>query len=482
MTEPAFQSASMLAQRLRDGDFSARELLEYFLDRVDRFNPALNAIIVDDRERAREAAAAADRALRHGQPLGPLHGVPMTIKESYNVAGLLTTWGDPAWRDNMATEDALAVQRLKRAGAILFGKTNVPLHLADWQSFNDIYGTTHNPWQQGRTPGGSSGGSAAALAAGLTSLDSGSDIGGSIRGPAHYCGLFGHKASYELIPSRGHALSANLTPADISVLGPLARSAQDLHLALKVMAGPDQIQARGYRLQLRPPRPQSAGEFRVAVWHDAGNAPVSADVRQRVDRVAEAFASAGATVSWDARPEFDAQEHHRTYAALLQAAMSGRQSPEEHDKEIAELGALDPDDQSPAAEAIRRRLLTHYRWLQRNEHRTRLRWAWQNFFEEWDILLAPVGATAAFPQDERPFEQRSLQVDGKAQPYWQQLFWAGLASLCYLPSTVVPTGPNAEGLPIGVQIIGPEFGDLTTLSAATLLEQMGFGFQAPDSY
>jgi amidase len=482
MNEPAFQSATMLAQRLRDGDFSARELLEYFLDRVDRFNPALNAIVVDDRERARDAAAAADRALRQGEAVGPLHGVPMTVKESYDVAGLLTTWGDPAWRDNMATEDAVAIQRLKRAGAIIFGKTNVPLHLADWQSFNDIYGTTHNPWRPGRTPGGSSGGSAAALAAGLTGLETGSDIGGSIRNPAHYCGVFGHKPSFELIPTRGHSLSGNLTPADLSVVGPLARSARDLQLAIQIMAGPDQIQARGYSLQLRPPRPRHASEFRVAVWHDADNAPVATEVRQRVDRVAEAFATAGATVNWEARPNFNAAEHHRTYAALLQAAMSGRQSPEDHQSDLAAFSALDPKDNSAAAEAVRRRVLTHYQWLHRNELRTQLRWTWQQFFEEWDILLAPVAATSAFPQDERPFNQRALQVDSRQQPYWQQLFWAGLASLCYLPSTVIPTGPGADGLPIGVQVIGPEYGDLTTLFAAGVLEQMGFTFEAPEGY
>jgi amidase len=250
MDELHYQSATTLARALRDGRLGARELLEHFLVRIDRHNPALNALVWQDREGARARADAADAARARGEPLGPLHGLPMTIKESYNLAGAPSTWGVPELRGNLADEDALAVQRLKAAGANVFGKTNVPLRLADFQSYNDIYGTTENPWCKGRTPGGSSGGSAAALAAGLTGLEIGSDIGGSIRNPAHFCGVFGHKPTWGLLPPRGHALGGALSPTDISVIGPLARSADDLETALRLMAGPDALEAAGLQLDL----------------------------------------------------------------------------------------------------------------------------------------------------------------------------------------------------------------------------------------
>jgi amidase len=480
--EPAFQSALSLAQRIRVREFSALELLDYFLARVDRFNPDINAIVVDDRQRAREAAASADAALRSGYATGALHGVPMTIKESYDVAGLPTTWGFPESSSNIAVADAVAVERLKAAGAVIFGKTNVPIALGDFQSYNDVYGTTNNPWRFDRTPGGSSGGSAAALAAGMTALEAGSDIGGSIRNPAHFCGVFGHKPTWQLIPYRGHSLSNTLTPTDISVVGPLARSAADLECALRVMAGPDVIEARGMALKLALPRQQRPGDFRVAVWHDDAAAPVAAEVRARVDRVAEAFAAEGAVVSWEARPAFAAGDSQRTYNALLQAALSTRQSVEDHERLIAAVMALEPADESAEAAQLRSRLLTFHRWHRLNEERTRLRWAWHSFFSDWDIVLAPVTATAAFLQDQRPPRERNILVDGRKQSYFQQIFWAGLASVACLPATVVPTGLNDEGLPIGVQIIGPEYGDLVTLRAACQLEQIGFSFQPPARY
>jgi amidase len=202
------------------------ELLDHFLARVEKFNPQLNAIIWMDRDRARKRAKAADAALKKGKRFGPLHGVPMTIKESYQVAGSPSTWGAPALKDNISDATAVAAQRMIDAGVTLFGKTNVPLMLADWQSYNAVYGVTRNPWDLDRTPGGSSGGSAAALSAGLTGIDAGSDIGSSIRNPAHYCGVFGHKPTYGLITPRGHALPGAVAPADISVIGPLARSAR----------------------------------------------------------------------------------------------------------------------------------------------------------------------------------------------------------------------------------------------------------------
>ena len=261
MSQIAFESATALVAKIKAREISSRELLQVYFDRVDTHNDEINAVINQVRERAIARAEAADAALARGEDWGPLHGLPMTVKESYNLKGEPTTWGTPDWRDNIATEDALSVQRLEAAGAVVFGKTNVPLMLSDFQSYNEVYGTTNNPWDLGRTPGGSSGGSAAALASGMTGLEIGSDIGGSIRNPAHFCGVFGHKPTWELAPMRGHAGPDMLTPSDISVIGPLARSAYDLETALNAMAGPDELLANGYQtcLLYTSPSPRDRG-------------------------------------------------------------------------------------------------------------------------------------------------------------------------------------------------------------------------------
>ena len=325
MSELAFLSATEIAARIRTRKLGCEEILRHYLDRVDSHNGALNALVVDVREQAIEDARAADRAVAADGELGPLHGVPMTVKESYNLAGTPTTWGNPEWKDNIAPEDAESVKKLRQAGVVIFGKTNVPLMLADFQSYNDIYGTTNNPYDSSRTPGGSSGGSAAALAAGLTGIETGSDIGGSIRNPAHYCGVFGHKPTWSLLWIRGHAPPGDIRgKPDISVIGPLARSAQDLETALVAMAGPDEIMARGYRLDLPSLNGRTLKDLRVAVWADDERVPVSGEVRARVERVADAFRDGGASVDAAARPDFDAARAHETYSVLLQATMAAR--------------------------------------------------------------------------------------------------------------------------------------------------------------
>jgi amidase len=254
MTDIAFAPATRLASLTRRKKISCLELLEHYLARFEKYDPTVNAIVVTDIAGARKRARAADRALAKGQPWGPFHGVPMTIKESFNIAGLPTTWGIPGQEKTPAKRNAAAVERWLAAGAVIFGKTNVPIHLADGQSFNAVYGATRNPWDLTRTPGGSSGGSAAALAAGLTGIETGSDIASSIRNPAHNCGVYGHKPTYGLCPLRGHALGEALSGADISVIGPLARSATDLAPALAALAGPDEIEASGMHFSLPPPR------------------------------------------------------------------------------------------------------------------------------------------------------------------------------------------------------------------------------------
>ena len=480
MTELAFRSASDLAASIKARDISCVELLNLYLDRVDRINADLNAIIVQIRDAAMARAEEADRALAKGEDWGPLHGVPMTTKESYDIAGTPTTWGVPHLKDNIASKDALAVSRLKAAGAVIFGKTNVPLMLSDFQSYNDIYGTTNNPWDLGRTPGGSSGGAAAALAAGLTGLETGSDIGGSIRNPAHFCGVFGHKPTWNLLPPRGHAMPGILTPSDISVIGPLGRSASDVETAVRIMAGPDEITSRGMQLDL-PPLTKRLSELSVAVWRDDDMAPVDASVSARVDAVAQALADAGSDVDFDARP-VDARHAHTVYQCLLQATMSAR-LPEDRYREIERrVAAMDPADDSIGA-AIQRSQVARFRdWTANNEQRTHLRWQWHEFFARFDVVLAPVMATSAFAHDHRPFGERTVVVNGEPVSYFDQVFWAGLASVAYLPATVIPTGPDAAGLPIGVQIIGPEYGDLITMGVARLLEDAGFAFTPAPAY
>lgn len=477
----AFKSATELAEELRERHVSSTELLEYFLARADRYNDSVNAIAVFDRERARERAKEADEALERGELWGPLHGLPMTVKDSYDVAGLPSTHGVPEMKDNVPEADALSIERLKKAGAVIFGKTNVPMRLADFQSYNEIYGTTKNPYDLERTPGGSSGGSAAALAAGLTGFETGSDIGGSIRNPAHFCGVFGHKPTWNLLPPRGHAPPGVLTPSDISVIGPMGRSTTDLRVGIDVMAGPNEIDARGLQLALHT-HGKPVTEWKVAVWATDAMSPVSAAVQERIHGAARMLESLGAHIDDTARPDFSSEEAHATYQSLLQPVMAGRLPDEEFDQLVAEAEALDPDDCSARAMVRRNQTARHRSWLQANETRTHLRWAWHRFFEEWDLVLAPVMPTSAFPHDHRAFGKRTLAVDGDERPYFEQVFWSGLTGVALLPSTVVPTGLDDAGLPIGLQIIGPEYGDLDCLEAAEVLEDEGCRFAPPEGY
>ncbi|WP_089938840.1 amidase [Candidatus Entotheonella palauensis] len=482
MSDIAFKPAVELARMIKDRDIGCLELLEHYLARVEQYNPALNAIIVMDEARARTRAREADQALARGEDWGPLHGVPMTCKESYDVEGLPTTFGIVDYKDNIATSDALAIQRLKAAGAVVFGKTNVPLRLADFQSYNDIYGTTNNPWNIDRIPGGSSGGTAAALAAGLTGFDIGSDIGGSIRNPSHYCGIFGHKPTWGLLPTRGHALPGVLAEPDLAVIGPLGRSAADLEMGVQIMAGPDDMQSHGYQLNLQAPSQASLAGYRVAVWRNDDIAPVNDEVADRVEAVAKAVAQAGGTVDDSARPDFDAKAANEVFQTLLQANMAWRLPDDAYTNLKTKVAQLGADDRSDRAKTMRWQVASYREAMQANESRTHLRWAWHEFFKHYDVMVLPIAATPAFEHDHRPFGQRTLTINGEARPYFQQVFWAGLAICSYLPGTIIPTGPGVEGLPIGVQIIGPAFGDLKTIGFAKLLEQEGFTFTPPPGY
>ncbi|HMN73036.1 MAG TPA: amidase [Rhodoblastus sp.] len=477
----AFASARMLASMVREKKVGAVELLDFFLQRVDRLNPRINAVIVERADEARKEAAACDELTAKGQSRGPLHGVPMTVKESFDLAGTPSTWGLPAQRGNIAKEDALSVARLKKAGAVVFGKTNVPAWLADWQSFNLIYGTTNNPWNVARTPGGSSGGSAAALAAGLTGLELGSDIGASIRNPAHYCGVYGLKPTFDICPRDGHLLPGAYAHGDISAIGPLARSAYDIETALDVIAGPNALDATGMRLDLPRSNKTKLSEFRVAVMSDADTAPVDGAVRGQIEALADWLEKQGARVDRVARP-VDPAEAHETYIMLLRSATSGAPDEAAHAKLLAARDEVAGRDDYYAWH-VRANTMDHREWLGWNNKRMKMAQDWARFFTRFDLLLCPTAATTAFPHMQTGERwERMISVDGKDQPTTTQLFWAGYSNMVFLPSIVAPAGLAADGLPVGVQIVAPAYQDHSAIRFAQLLEDQYRAFTPPPGF
>ncbi len=475
-----FRSAKQLAAAIRAKKIGCLELLDLHLARVEKYDGAINAVVVRDVERARARARALDRARG---TRGPLHGVPMTVKESYDVAGLPTTWGVPAYRERIAEKNALVVDRLLDAGAVIFGKTNVPAYLADWQSFNAIYGTTNNPWDVTRSPGGSSGGSAAALAAGLSALEAGSDIGSSIRNPAHFCGVYGHKPTWGIVPRHGQALPWQQAAVDIDVVGPLARSAEDLALALSVVAGPDPIDAAGWQLTLRPARQKRLRDFKVALVLDSPVSAVDREVQDRLQALADFLGRQKVKVDDRARPAIDMDEAFAVYVRLLRAATSDRQSDADFEKNVGIVRGLAAGDQSYYARQMRGAVLPHRDWLAANETRWRMRHAWAEFFTRYDVLLCPVANVAAIPHDQQGLRhERLMTVNGRRIPVTDQLFWAGYTGAFSLPSTAAPCGFTPGGLPVGVQIVGPQYGDLTCLAFARMLEREFQAFVPPPGF
>ncbi|MGO4333100.1 MULTISPECIES: amidase [unclassified Cupriavidus] len=476
---PVWKAAELLAQ----GHASAQDLVDWCEAAYTASHASINAIVVSDFSAARASARASDRRRAEGRPLGALDGIPFTIKESFDVSGWPTTCGSPAQRHNIAAGDAAVVERLRAAGAVLLGKTNVPLGLRDWQSYNAVYGTTRNPHDPGRTPGGSSGGSAAAVCAGMSFFDIGSDIGSSLRNPAHYCGVFSHKSSHGLIPLRGHGIGRTYGEQDINVAGPLARSARDLELLLQALAGPDGGEALAYRLSLPPCGQAALADFRVAVLPSHPQCEVDAEVSDEIENLGRWLAGQGARVTWNARPDFDAAALWHTYVLMLRATTSVHMDDASFDAALsraAAAAAVAPDDHDYATLQFTGAGIRHRQWLQLQQARAAFAQAWQRFFDDFDVLLCPAAATTAFVLDEsgEPWE-RTLQVNGRALPLTSQLFWAGHSGLCGLPSTVAPIGPGRSGLPVGVQIVAGRFADLTSLRFAQLLEAAGLGFRPP---
>ena len=449
-------SAGEIVKALAARKVSAAELADAAIGRIETRDKALNAVVVRDFDRARQAAKAADAALAKGERK-PLLGLPMTVKESHEVDGLPSTWGSPGFTGWTAKKDAVAVARLKTAGAVILGKTNVPPFLSDWQSNNPVYGRTKNPYDLARSPGGSSGGSAAALAAGMTPLEVGSDIGGSIRVPAAFCGVFGHKPSYGVVPLRGHSPPGlDGGPIALAVVGPLARTAADLDLALGVMAGSEPEEA-GWELQLAAPRHKRIADYRILVLDQHAAVQTSDEIRGPLNAAAERLERLGARVARSSPALPDLASQHGVYMGLLGAAMSRG---------------------LPGSEPI-----NAHEWMNLLDAQTAYRRQWHRFFKDFDVVLAPTFGTVAFPHDDEPDNnKRVLSINGQPTPYFGQLAWPGVALLPNLPATAVPIGQTAGGLPVGIQVIGPYLEDHTTIAFAGLLEREFGGFKKPPGY
>jgi amidase len=482
----SFKSATELSAALAAKKVSALELAQDAIGRIERHDSKINAICVRDFDRGLEAARAADAARARGETR-PLLGIPLTVKESFNVAGLPTTWGFPPQKDFVPPQDALAITRVKDAGGVILGKTNLPAGLADWQSYNEIYGTTNNPYDLGRTPGGSSGGSSAALAAGYGPLSLGSDIGGSLRVPAFHCGVYAHKPTYNLVPPRGH-IPPQVPPIpldrDMAVIGPMARSAADLSLLLDVMAGPDPLDAgKAYTLALPPPRHATLRDFRVLVVDSDPVLPASKEIRDAIEKLAGNLAGSGASIARQSPLLPDFADSSRLYMRMLLSFLGAFFPPEVVAGARVGAAQLAADNKSLAAERLRGITQSHRDWVLDDGARARLRAQWRELFRNFDAVICPIMPTPAYPHDHsEPQEARRIRIDGKDYVYPDQLAWPGIATLPGLPATAIPTGFAPDGLPVGVQIVGPWLEDRTPLKLAELIEREFGGFVPPPMF
>ena len=492
MTKPAipgdkdlvYCSVVELRALLDDRTVSSREILTTLLDRVDERDGETNVVVLTCPDRAMEQARAVDdRRGRETADRRPLAGIPMTVKDSMMVDGMRTTSGAPELADFVADRNADSVGGLIDAGAIVYGKTNLPLYAGDVQSFNELFGTSNNPWDVSRSVGGSSGGSAGALAAGYTPLEVGSDIAGSIRNPAATCGVVGHKSSYGIVSGRGQIPGppGTFTEGDIAVIGPMARTVADCRVALDLMTGPNAWNATAWRLELPPPRHTTLEGLRVAVMADDPYCPVDSEIRDAIVGVAEEMEHGGATVSLTARPEgFDFAKADQTFAQLLGGALAGSWSPAELEQMAERLKAGATLDGGLGVEGA---TVRHRAWLSFNERRLQMRARWLEFFESWDVVLAPISPTVAIPHDHsHPMSDRTIDVAGETRPYTDQMRWMGLFGVVWLPATAVPIGLHSTGLPMGLQVVGPYLEDHTTLAAAEQVESITGGFQRPPGW
>ena len=484
--DPCATATEMLAA-LRAKQVSAVELLDLHVRRIARYNHALNAIVEPDFDRARDEAKAADTRRQRGDD-APMLGLPMTLKESINVRGLRTTAGMEHWKDFRSEHDAPVTTRVKAAGAVVMAKTNVPQMLSDWQSANPVYGRTNNPWDPARTPGGSTGGGAAALAAGLTPLEFGSDIGGSIRVPAAFCGVYGHRPSETAMPRSGQFPMPPMPNAAVvmGVQGPMARAAADLELALDVAAGAEVGEDVGWRLTLPPARRERLADFRVAVLPSFDWMPVDAEIAGALDAVMSRLGRVGCKVQVT-QPEMlgDHREHYALYLTLLAAITSARLPADQRAARLSVMRTRDDDWSRALQRGIENPASDYLVWIAQRE---RYRAAWRAFFRDWDVLLMPAFFTPAYPHWDKPWpatpESIKKTIDVNSKPVLEELglFWASVATLAGQPATAFPAGLTRGGLPIGLQAIGPYLEDRTPIRFAALVGAELGGFTRPRGY
>ena len=492
MHDLGYASAADLVAAIRRKDIRSSEVLDAFLARVESHNPKVNAVVTLDVDRARQQAQAADEATARGENLGPLHGLPMTVKDAFETEGVLTTCGSPALAAHVPDRDSDAVARLKAAGAIVFGKTNLPMLAADIQTANEVFGTTNNPWDLTRIVGGSSGGSAAALAAGLTPLELGSDIGGSIRNPAHFCGVYGHKPTWGIVPSRGHIPGppGSLTEHDVGVFGPMARSVADLELGMDVLVGTAPERAKAWKIELPPARHAELPDYRIGAWLDDPASPVDTSVLDVLRSAVSRLAAAGAKIDDAVRPAVPYADAALTFErlvfsittagapdSLFQLALGVRDLP----------APAEGETEDPLVAGGRIVAAYHREWVGWVETREQQRAAWARFFTDHDVLLAPVINVAAFPHDWEPgspfgIASRRITVRGEEISQGRLTGWCGIFGVMHLPATVVPVGFTSSGLPVGIQIVGPYLEDRTTLHVASLIEEALGGFTRPPGF
>lgn len=481
------QPARQLTEALRTGRVASETVTSELLARIDARNPPINAVIYLDRERALDQARERDRQREQGSPCGALHGLPMTVKDVWEVAGMPTTAGSSSLRAHQPERHADAIQRLENAGAIIIGKTNVPLFASDLQTYNRLFGVTNNPRDLSRTPGGSSGGAAAALAAGMTPLEIGSDVGGSIRTPAHFNGVFGHKPSRDIVSLRGHIPGppGTLSQPDLAEGGPMARTADDLALLLDVIAGPRPHEGPQWALSLPEPGFSCLGEVKVATCFHDSISPVADALTRHYEDLATRLADAGTSVSLAEHHWLDHRHLMPLYHNLLGSLLGTGFRPKQR-RQLKLMGYLVrlfsrwmriPPGLEQYIIGVNQPVLS---WLQYSEQREQARAALVNtLFDGADVLLTPVTPTTAIPHNRsQPMFRRKILVDGRERPYTDQMHWIALATTLGLPATSAPVGLDENGLPFNIQIIGAPGQDRATIEFARLLEAEGLsGFQ-----
>jgi len=471
-----FGSALGAAEAIRNKQISSVELTQCMYERIDRFNPALNAFVYQLREGALSQAKKADQAQARGESLGIFHGVPISIKETFGIEGHPATWGLPTFKDIKSPATAEPVVRLLESGAVILGATNVARGLADWQSYNDIYGTTNNPWNLERVPGGSSGGCAAAVAAGLSYLSLGSDMGGSLRIPAHFCGIFAHKPTVNLVSTLG------LSPrgmqdypgmeSTLAVAGPMARSAADLLTALQILGGPSGYAAKAWQWRLPAPRRTSLKEFRVGYVIDDPVAAPAPEVRALLESTIALLDRAGVHLKVGWPREFQFEKIIENFSFHAQAMRAATEPPK---------GVRSESPQIAGAKSGEPILFTT--WQRENHQRLAFRDLWQHYFKDVDVFLSPIAFVPAFPHDHsEPRQNRILHTSSGPRNYMDLRKWISIASLTGCPATVAPVGVTQDGLPVGIQIMGPFWEDATPIRFAELLSMEMGGFRNPPGY